>query len=47
MLIFCGFDRVVFLNEMIKFLRSVKISVSFGNWEGRVGNGGWGLKKLI
>jgi len=30
MLIFCGFDSVVFLNEMVKFLENVKISVSLG-----------------
>jgi len=37
MLIFCGFGLVVFLNEMAKFLRSVKFSVSWGRME----NWGW------
>jgi len=39
MLIFCGFDSVVFLNEMVKFLESVKISVSWK--ELRVESGEW------
>jgi len=30
MLIFYGFDSTVFLNEMVKFLENVKISVSLG-----------------
>jgi len=32
MLIFCGFGLGVFLNERLRFLRSVKISTGWGEW---------------